>query len=159
MHSVNQKTNSIFSRVIKNTSIITVGRVVNALCSFVYIPWTTESLGLTAYGQLILLTAFIAFSANVTSFQAGLTLIQYGSDSFHKKDYHSFYKILAFCIRLECISGLIGVFVCWFSITFLGQFFFKGHEKLYSLAIIAETLEWLGILILYLYKIRFCLYK
>ena len=134
MHSVNQKTNSIFSRVIKNTSIITAGRVVNALCSFAYIPWTTESLGLTAYGQLILLTAFIAFSANVTSFQAGLTLIQYGSDSFHKKDYHSFYKILAFCIRLECLSGLIGVFVCWFSITFLGQFFFKGHEKLYSLA-------------------------
>ena len=46
MHSVNQKINSIFSRVIKNTSIVTVGRVVNALCSFAYIPWTTESLGL-----------------------------------------------------------------------------------------------------------------
>ena len=49
MHSVNQKTNSIFSRVIKNTSIITVGRVVNALCSFAYIPWATESLGLTGW--------------------------------------------------------------------------------------------------------------
>lgn len=134
MHLVNQKTNSIFSRVIKSTSTLTVGRIVNALCSFAYIPWATESIGLTAYGQLILLTTFIAFSANVTSLQAGGTLIQYGSDSFHKKDYHSFYKILAFCIRLECLSGLIGIFVCWFSITFFGQFFFKGHVELYSLA-------------------------
>ena len=81
-----------------------------------------------------MLTAFIAFCANITSLQAGFTLIQYGSDPFHKKDYHSFYKILTFCIRLECLSGLIGIFICWFSITFLRQFLFKGHVELYSLA-------------------------
>ena len=53
MHSVNQKTNSIFPRVIKNTSIITAGRVVNALCSFAYIPWATKASDLPLMASLM----------------------------------------------------------------------------------------------------------
>lgn len=125
---------SPFSRVISNTFIMTIGRVINALCSFIFIPWTTASIGITHFGQLVLLIAFISSSAKITSLQAGQTLIQYGSAPFHRQDEHNFRQILAFCIRLECISGIIGMFAGWLGIMFFGKFVFKEQLELYSLA-------------------------
>ena len=128
------KKTSPFSRVINNTLIITIGRVINALCSFIFIPWTTASIGITEFGQLVLLMAFISSSAKITSLQAGQTLVHYGSAPFHKQDALTFRQILAFCIRLECLSGIMGMFVGWIGIIFFGNFIFKGQLELYSLA-------------------------
>ncbi|MBR2124128.1 MAG: oligosaccharide flippase family protein [Acetobacter sp.] len=120
---MDQKKTSPLSRIMGNTSIIVSGRLFNAVCSFIFIPWTTQTIGLTAFGQLVLIIAYTTLIASLTHMQTWQPLLHYGSTLFHKQDERKFYQILAFCIRLECLGSVIGLFIGLVGIAFSGVLF------------------------------------
>ena len=103
-----------------NTSIVVVGRLFNALCSFAFIPWTAETIGLTSFGQLVLIITYTTFIASMTRLQSWQPLLHYGSSFFQQKDKYKFCQLLAFCIRLDFLSGLTGLLIGLIGILFSG---------------------------------------
>ncbi|AQU87516.1 hypothetical protein B0W47_08535 [Komagataeibacter nataicola] len=102
---------SAFSRIISNTSIIAFGRVVNAVCSFIYIPWTVKTIGLDAFGQLLLITSYVMLISDITHLHSWQPLLHFGTAPFHERKHRYFHQILAFCMRSDMISGLFGMIV------------------------------------------------
>lgn len=102
---------SAFSRIISNTSIIAVGRVLNAVCSFIYIPWTVKTIGLDAFGQLLLITSYVMLISDITHLHSWQPLLHFGTTPFQERKHRYFHQILAFCMRSDLISGLFGVIV------------------------------------------------
>lgn len=100
-----------FSRIMGNTSIIIAGRILNAVCSFIFIPWTVQSIGLTAFGQFLLVTAYVILVSDITHLQSWQPLLHYGSAPFRAGEERKFHTVLAFCIRADFLSGFVGMVV------------------------------------------------
>lgn len=115
-----QKSRSVFSRIIGNTGILITGRVLNAVCSFVYVAWTSQTLGLNLFGVMLLITTFATLISDITRFQSWQTLLHYGSKAFQEKDFNQFDDVLAFCIRADFFSAAIGMLVGLGGILILG---------------------------------------
>ncbi|MFT8737383.1 MAG: lipopolysaccharide biosynthesis protein [Zymomonas mobilis] len=115
-----KKSQSVFSRIISNTGILIVGRVLNAICSFVYVAWTSQALGLNIFGVMLLITTFATLISDITRFQSWQTLVHYGSKPFQEKQFDQFDDILAFCVRADFLSAAFGMFVGLSGILILG---------------------------------------
>ncbi|WP_165759948.1 lipopolysaccharide biosynthesis protein [Acetobacter cibinongensis] len=106
-----EKGKTAFSRIISNTSIIVLGRVLNAVCSFIYIPWTVQTIGLTGFGQLLLITSYLMLVSDITHLHSWQPLLHFGTSSYKEKNHREFHQILGFCMRSDFISGLTGMIV------------------------------------------------
>lgn len=111
---------SIFSRIMSNTALLISSRIINAICSFVYVAWAAQALGLANFGYLLLVTTFVSLICDITHLQSWQCLLHYGTSFFEKKEFSKFHDILAFCIRSDFISGLIGAVVSFSLIYFFG---------------------------------------
>lgn len=94
-----------------NTTIIVLGRVLNAICSFIYIPWTVQTIGLGSFGQMLLVISYCMLVSDITHLHSWQPLLHFGTASFREKDNRSFYQILTFCMRSDFMSGLAGLCV------------------------------------------------
>ncbi|WP_278367292.1 lipopolysaccharide biosynthesis protein [Acetobacter orientalis] len=104
-----KKGQSAFSRIMGNTTITVIGRILNAICSFIYIPWTVQTIGLSGFGQMLLVISYCMLVSDITHLHSWQPLLHFGTASFKEKDNRSFYQILAFCMRSDFISGLTGM--------------------------------------------------
>lgn len=75
---------SVFARILGNTGILIGSRVVNAVCSFVYVAWAAQALGLQNFGIMLLVTTFAAMVCDVTHLQSWQSLLHYGTSYFEK---------------------------------------------------------------------------
>lgn len=96
---------SVFRSIFRNVSVLTLGRVVNALCSFVYIAFTVRALGLADFGLLILIHSLASTGSVLSRMQSWQTLIRFGSDAFSKNETDLLRKVVHFCIRLDTMSA------------------------------------------------------
>ncbi|MEW9273961.1 lipopolysaccharide biosynthesis protein [Gluconobacter oxydans] len=107
---------SVFRSIFRNVSVLTLGRIANALCSFIYIALAVRALGLSDFGLLILIHSLASTSSVLSRMQSWQTLIRFGSESFGNGDTDILHRVIHFCIRLDTISaacaivfGLVGV--------------------------------------------------
>lgn len=114
-------TSSVFSRIMGNTALLISSRIINAICSFIYVAWAAQTLGLANFGYLLLVTTFVSLICDVTHLQSWQCLLHYGTSFFEKKEFSKFHDILGFCIRSDFISGLIGFLVSITLVYFLGS--------------------------------------
>lgn len=114
---------SVFTRILSNTGVLITGRVVNAVCSFVYVAWTAQTLGLDAFGVMILVTTFASLVSDITHLQSWQALLHYGTAPFSQKKYDQFYNILAFCVRADFLSGAVGMICGLGAIMLVGPVF------------------------------------
>lgn len=113
---------SIFRRIFYNVSFLTMGRIVNALCSFVYISFAVRSLGLTKFGVLILIHSLAMMASTISRMQSWQSLIKFGSQPYANQDRDMFARVLYFCIRLDAFSAAVAIllgiaFVFFYSLT------------------------------------------
>lgn len=106
MNEYNNK--SALSRILGNTTFIAIWRVMNALCSLIFVPWTVKSIGLDGFGQLLLITSYLLLISDITHLHSWQPLLHFGNISIREKKYEEFNKILAFCIRADILSGTVG---------------------------------------------------
>ncbi|CAI9119896.1 lipopolysaccharide biosynthesis protein [Brytella acorum] len=100
-----------FSRIIGNTSVLLTGRILNAICSFIYIPWTVRTLGLDGFGVMLLVTVYATLIADLTHLQSWQPLLHYGTSSFRQGRDRFFYNVLAFAVRADYLSGILGLVI------------------------------------------------
>ncbi|MCP1244159.1 oligosaccharide flippase family protein [Acetobacter lambici] len=119
---------SVFARILGNTGILIGSRVVNAVCSFVYVAWAAQALGLQNFGIMLLVTTFAAMICDVTHLQSWQSLLHYGTSYFEKKQFDRFNDVLIFCIRADFLSGLVGMLAGLAGVALLGSSF-MGWSK------------------------------
>lgn len=112
---------SIFSRIMGNTALLISSRIINALCSFIYVAWAAQTLGLVNFGYLLLVTTFISLICDITHLQSWQCLLHYGTSLFERKEFSKFHDVLAFCIRSDFISGCLGSLVSVSLVYFFGK--------------------------------------
>ena len=115
--------NSVFMRILGNTGILIGSRVVNAVCSFVYVAWAAQTLGLQDFGVMLLVITFASMVCDITHLQSWQSLLHYGTSYFERKQFDRFYDVLTFCIRADFISGLVGVLTGLGGVALLGGSF------------------------------------
>ena len=106
-----EKGKTAFSRIMSNTTVIVIGKVLNAICSFIFIPWTVQTIGLNGFGQLLLITSYLILISDITHLHSWQPLVHYGTLSLKEKKYKKFNQILTFCMRADALSGLTGMIV------------------------------------------------
>lgn len=125
-----QSHNSIFVRILGNTGILIASRVINAVCSFAYVAWAAQTLGLHDFGAMLLVITFAAMVCDITHLQSWQSLLHYGTSFFEQKQYDRFYDVLAFCIRADFISGLVGVLTGLGGVALLGGAFMGWNQQI-----------------------------
>lgn len=115
------KEKTAFSRIMSNTGIIVFGRIVNAVCSFIYIPWTVKAIGLNDFGQLLLVISYIMLVSDITHLHSWQPLVHFGTASLREKKQNEFHQILAFCMRSDLLSGVLGMLVGVLGIAVFGH--------------------------------------
>lgn len=121
---------SVFARILGNTGILIGSRVVNAVCSFVYVAWAAQALGLQNFGIMLLVTTFAAMVCDVTHLQSWQSLLHYGTSYFEKKQFDRFNDVLIFCIRADFISGLVGMLAGLAGVALLGGSFMGWNKHI-----------------------------
>ncbi len=114
---------SVFVRILGNTGILIASRVVNAVCSFVYVAWAAQTLGLQDFGVMLLVITFAAMVCDITHLQSWQSLLHYGTGFFEQKQFDRFNDVLIFCIRADFVSGLVGVVTGLGGVALLGGSF------------------------------------
>lgn len=114
---------SVFARILGNTGILIGSRVINAVCSFVYVAWAAQTLGLQDFGVMLLVITFAALVCDITHLQSWQSLLHYGTRFFEQKQFDRFNDVLIFCIRADFISGLAGVVTGLGGVALLGGTF------------------------------------
>ena len=96
----------VFRSIFRNVSVLALGRIASALCSFVYIAFSVRALGLTDFGLLILIHSLSMTGSTLSRMQSWQTLIRFGSEAYRKDDHTRLKDVTGFCIRLDTYSGL-----------------------------------------------------
>ncbi len=69
----------VLRRVLANTGVLLGGRAVNAVLSLGYMALAARSLGIGAFGVLVLINTFAQFVSDVAKFQAWQTILHFGA--------------------------------------------------------------------------------
>ena len=120
---------SAFGSIFRNVSFLTVGRIVNALCSFVYTAFAVRALGLADFGLLILIHSLATTGSMLSRMQSWQTLIRYGSQAFSDGQADLLRRVTSFCVRLDFISAGCAVV---FSLVATQIYAFTAHWSLHD---------------------------
>ncbi|MDG6095472.1 oligosaccharide flippase family protein [Acetobacter sp. AN02] len=119
---------SAYSRILGNTSVLIVGRILNAVCSFAFIPWTVRTIGLDSFGVMMLIITYVMLVSDLTQLQSWQSLLHYGSSYFRNREQRGFYTILAFCIRVDVMSSIVALLVGLAGIFLFGSLMGWSHD-------------------------------
>lgn len=103
------RSRSTFHSIFRNVSMLTLGRILTALCSFVYMAFAVRALGLADFGLLILIHSLAMTGSTLSRLQTWQTLIRFGSDAFFDGEMGRFRQVVSFCIRLDGLSALVAL--------------------------------------------------
>ncbi|EHH68155.1 lipopolysaccharide biosynthesis protein [Gluconobacter morbifer] len=126
--------------------MLTLGRVANALCSFIYIAFAVRTLGLPGFGLLILIHSLATTASMLSRMQSWQTLIRFGSEAFNGNDTDLLRQVIHFCIRLDGLSAAFSVVFGLIAVQIYGSTaHWSGHVRfLADLYIFASPLMYTG---------------
>ncbi|NHN89585.1 lipopolysaccharide biosynthesis protein [Acetobacter conturbans] len=97
---------SVFRSIFHNVGVLTLGRILSALCSFVHVAFAVRALGLADFGLLILIHSLAMTGSTLSRLQTWQTLIRFGSDAFFSRNVTQLRNVASFCIRLDALSAV-----------------------------------------------------
>ncbi|MBV5259922.1 oligosaccharide flippase family protein [Synechococcus moorigangaii CMS01] len=101
----------ILRRILKNFSWLLCGQILTAIANFAYLSLTAHALGVEAFGQLILVRAYVELLIGITTFQSWQALIRYGADYLKTRDYGGFQNLLKLTTCLDVLGSLGGYLI------------------------------------------------
>jgi O-antigen/teichoic acid export membrane protein len=97
------------SRALRNAGILLGGRAAGGVLGFATTLLAARTLGLEAFGILLLIHAFAGSICAMTRLQSWQPLLQFGSAAFQAGDGDAFQPLLRHCILLDGAGALAGV--------------------------------------------------
>lgn len=138
----------VLRRVLANTGVLLGGRAVNAVLSLGYMALAARSLGIGAFGVLVLINTFAQFVSDVAKFQAWQTILHFGAAPVAEGRRADFQQVVRFGLALDLISVAFGVCVgaagAWLAGPSLGlPDAARGEAAVYALsvAVLAPTAQ------------------
>lgn len=101
----------VLGRVLANTGMLLGGRTLNAVLSLGYMALAARTLGVGAFGVLVLINTFAQFIGEVAKFQAWQTILHFGAAPLAEGRREDFQRVVRFGLALDLISAMFGVAV------------------------------------------------
>ena len=98
-----------FRSLLKNTSYLAVSKGVAAIASIATLALTGRSLGLEAFGLLILIASYAQAVSGIVKFRSWQIVIRYGGPALVSGDDATFKRAVGFALGLDLSSGLLGM--------------------------------------------------
>ncbi|ANV84456.1 polysaccharide biosynthesis protein [Picosynechococcus sp. PCC 7003] len=110
----------ILRKILKNFSWLLCGQILTAIANFAYLSLTAHTLGVVAFGQLILVRAYVELIIGLTTFQSWQALIRYGADYLKNRDYLGFQNLVKLTTCLDFLGSLGGYLIAVVAAPFIG---------------------------------------
>jgi len=101
----------IFKRIFANAGILVSGSVISSLIGLISFALIARVLGTKLFGMLALVQAYAVIIDKLINFQSWQALIKYGTDSFEKKNYDEFKKLISFGFSLDFSTAILATIV------------------------------------------------
>lgn len=99
---------SALSNIFANLGWIISGKGFGAICSLVYLAIMARSLGIREFGHFSLIFGTGQALVALASFQTWQTLVKFGANAVHEKDWDRFGRLAWLCGAIDLAGALIG---------------------------------------------------
>src|SRR3982750_4330524 len=99
-----------FRSLLKNSSYLAVSRIVAAIASVASLSLAAHSLGVLAFGALILITSYAQAVSGFAKFQSWQLIVRYGGRAL-QGEHEAFKASTGFAFALDATSGIGGMLV------------------------------------------------
>lgn len=120
----------LLRRAARNLAYLVGGRSVSGVFSIVYLGIAVQSLGIEAYGQLVLIYAFAQLVTAVVQFQTWQPILHFGTSAYQEGRYDDFCHLIRFTISLDAASALVSAVVVAGGVWLLGPYIGLPPEAL-----------------------------
>jgi O-antigen/teichoic acid export membrane protein len=104
-----------------NAGILLGGKAVNAVLNLAVVALTARTLGLEAFGVLVLIHAYVQTVGEFVRFQSWQVLLNYGTQPFSERRMPAFQQVLRFSALLDGLSGVAGVLTAVAGVWLIGS--------------------------------------
>lgn len=113
-------TGGILRRALRNLGYLIGGKAFSGVLSLAYLAFAVRSLGVTNYGQLILIYSFALTISQLVKFQTWQPILHYGAAALEEKRIRDFQSLIVMTLALDLASAVAGVAVAVGSIWIFG---------------------------------------
>ena len=112
-----------FRSLLKNTSYLAVSKGVAAIASIATLALTGRTLGLEAFGLMILIASYAQAVSGIVKFRSWQIVIRYGGPALVSGDDATFKRAVGFALGLDLSSGLLGMVAAMLLLPLVGEWF------------------------------------
>ena len=99
------------ANILKNVAWLLGGKGFGAVCSLVYLAILSRSLGLKDFGHFSLIFATALALVALASFQTWQTVVRYGAEPAHGKDWSRFGRLAWLCGAIDVTGAIVGCMI------------------------------------------------
>ena len=100
-----------FRSLLRNTSYLTIARLVAGLCSLTTIAFAGRGLGVELFGVLVLITSYTQSAIGLTKFQSWQLIVRYGGHGLAHGNPAELKAATGFAFALDMLSGIGGMII------------------------------------------------
>jgi len=100
-----------WKKPIRNAGKLTLGRVVQAVCSLSCLAFATRALGVEAFGQLILIHSLSLAVAQLSRFESWQSVVRFGTPALRDGEPGRLRRVVGFGLLLDAAGIALGVIV------------------------------------------------
>lgn len=97
--------------ILRNVAWLMGGKGFGAICSIAYLAILARSLGLKDFGHFSLIFATGLALVALASFQTWQTVVNFGAEPAHRKDWRSFGRLVWLCGAIDVTGAVVGTLV------------------------------------------------
>lgn len=114
---------SIIGRALRNLGFLIGGKSVRGVFGLVYLALAVRTLGIEAYGQLVLIHSFVLAISTIVKFQTWQPILRYGTPALRDGRLHDFKRLVRFTVGLDIASSLAGAALAAGGVWLMGTWF------------------------------------
>lgn len=99
------------ANILKNVAWLLGGKGFGAVCSIAYLAILSRSLGLKDFGHFSLIFATALALVALASFQTWQTVVKFGAEPVHQKDWTRFGRLIWTCGRIDVAGAIVGCLI------------------------------------------------
>ncbi|MFV0416315.1 MAG: lipopolysaccharide biosynthesis protein [Chthoniobacterales bacterium] len=108
---------------IRNAGKLSLGRIIQAVCSLAYLAFATRTLGPENFGKLILIHSLCLAVAQLTRFESWQSIVRFGTPFLREGKPNALHRILSFGLALDFIGIVLGITAYAIMVYPLGNWF------------------------------------
>ena len=132
-----------FRSLLKNSSYLAVSRIVAAIASVASLSLAAHSLGVLAFGALILITSYAQAVSGFAKFQSWQLIVRYGGRALHG-EHEAFKASTGFAFALDAASGIAGMLVAVAALPFVAAWVGLKPDQLWLAMLYCTLLPTMG---------------